>query len=98
MKNMTVNIYFFRNTQKGRIEFEELVKYFMDTPNFEIFYNDTELNMVYNDTEFGFKYMYKKTKVSQVEESQQNIVNTIRRLEEAGEISLSRGSEDEFVL
>ena len=67
MKNMTVNIYFFRNTQKGRIEFEELVKYFMDTPNFEIFYNDTELNMVYNDTEFGFKYMYKKTKVSQVE-------------------------------
>ena len=39
-----------------------------------------------------------KTKVSQVEESQQNIVNIIRRLEEAGEITLTRGSEDEFVL
>ena len=39
-----------------------------------------------------------KTKVSQVEESQQNIVNIIRRLEEAGEITLTRGLEDEFVL
>ena len=39
-----------------------------------------------------------RTKVSQVEESQQNIVNIIRRLEEAGEISLTRGSDEEFVI
>ena len=39
-----------------------------------------------------------KTKVSQVEESQQNIVNIIRRLEEAGEITLTRGSDEEFVI
>ena len=60
MKNMTVNIYFFRNTQKGRIEFEELVKYFMDTPNFEIFYNDNELNMVYNKVNEIIKYINEK--------------------------------------
>lgn len=68
MKNMTVNIYFFRSAQKGRIEFEELVKYFIETPNFEISYTDTELNICYNDTELGFKYQYKKTKVSQLED------------------------------
>ena len=39
-----------------------------------------------------------KTKVSQVEESQQNIVNIIRKLEEIGEITLTRGSDEEFVL
>ena len=39
-----------------------------------------------------------KTKVSQVEESQQNIVNIIRRLEESGEITLSRGSDEEFFI
>ena len=39
-----------------------------------------------------------KTKISQVEESQQNIVNIIRRLEDAGEITLTRGSDDEFIM
>ena len=39
-----------------------------------------------------------KTKVSQVEESQQNKVNIIRKLEEIGEITLTRGSDEEFVL
>lgn len=39
-----------------------------------------------------------KTKISQVEEAQQNIVNVIRRLEDAGEITLSRGSDDEFIV
>jgi flagellar motor switch protein FliG len=33
-----------------------------------------------------------------VEESQQNIVNIIRRLEDMGEITLARGSDDEFIL
>lgn len=39
-----------------------------------------------------------KVKISQVEESQQNIVNVIRRLEDIGEISLIRGSDDEFIM
>ena len=39
-----------------------------------------------------------KIKISQVEESQQNIVNIIRRLEDMGEITLARGSDDEFIL
>ncbi|WP_270647365.1 flagellar motor switch protein FliG [Paeniclostridium hominis] len=38
-----------------------------------------------------------KVKISQVEEAQQSIVNIVRRLEDAGEITLSRGSEDEFI-
>ena len=32
-----------------------------------------------------------------VEEAQQNIVNTIRRLEDAGEIIISRGGGDELI-
>ena len=39
-----------------------------------------------------------KVKISQVEEAQQNIVNVIRRLDDAGEINLSRGSDDEFIM
>jgi flagellar motor switch protein FliG len=37
-------------------------------------------------------------RVRQVEEAQQRIVNVIRRLEDAGEIVLSRGGEDEVVV
>jgi flagellar motor switch protein FliG len=33
-----------------------------------------------------------------VEEAQQRIVNVIRRLEEAGEIVIARGGEDELVV
>ncbi|MGL6105063.1 flagellar motor switch protein FliG [Romboutsia sp.] len=39
-----------------------------------------------------------KVKISQVEEAQQTIVGIVRRLEDAGEITLSRGSDDEFIL
>ena len=39
-----------------------------------------------------------KIKISQVEEAQQNIVNVIRRLDDAGEITLTRGSDDEFIM
>ncbi|MDK2562679.1 flagellar motor switch protein FliG [Romboutsia sedimentorum] len=39
-----------------------------------------------------------KIKISQVEESQQTIVNIIRRLEDIGEITLTRGSDDEFII
>lgn len=42
--------------------------------------------------------MLGKVKISQVEEAQQNIVNVIRRLEDAGEITLTRGSDDEFIV
>lgn len=42
--------------------------------------------------------MLGKVKISQVEESQQNIVNVVRKLEEAGEISLAKQSEDEFIM
>ncbi len=38
-----------------------------------------------------------KVKISQVEEAQQAVVNVVRRLEEIGEITLSRGSDDEFI-
>ena len=68
MENMTININFFRNNQKGRIDYQELFEYFMSQPDFEIQYDDSEVNIVYTDNEFGFKYMYKITRVSQVRE------------------------------
>lgn len=39
-----------------------------------------------------------KVKITQVEEAQQNIVNIIRRLEDMGEITLTRGADDEFIM
>lgn len=66
MINMTININFFRNTQKGRIDYQELLNYFLSVPGFEITYDDKEVNIVFKDTEFGFQYLYKITKVSQV--------------------------------
>ena len=39
-----------------------------------------------------------KVKISQVEEAQQDIVSTIRRLEDIGEINLTRGLDDEFII
>lgn len=68
MENMTININFFRNNQKGRINYQELIEYFLALPDFEVSYDDDEVNIVYTDNEFGFKYMYKITKVSQVRE------------------------------
>ncbi len=66
MDNLTINIHFFRNAQKGRIDYAELLKYFQEQPNFEIEYDDHEVNLIYTDVEFGFKYMYQITKVSKV--------------------------------
>lgn len=66
MDNLTINIHFFRNAQKGRIDYSELLKYFQDQPNFDIEYDDKEVNIIYTDVEFGFKYMYQITKISQV--------------------------------
>jgi len=37
-------------------------------------------------------------RLKDVEEAQQNIVNVIRRLEDAGEIVISRGRGDEVVV
>ena len=37
-------------------------------------------------------------RVRMVEEAQQKIVNVVRMLEEAGEIVISRGGEDELVV
>jgi flagellar motor switch protein FliG len=37
-------------------------------------------------------------RLREIEESQQKIVNTIRKLEEMGEIIIARGGEDEVVV
>lgn len=66
--NMTLNIHFFRNNQKGRIDYQEIFQYFMTLSDFEIQYDDSEVNIIYTDNEFGFKYMYKITRVSQVQD------------------------------
>ena len=66
MNNLTINIHFFRNSQNGYIPFDELKKFFLSHPNFEIEYDDKELNIIYSDHEFGFKYMYQLSKISKV--------------------------------
>ena len=66
MKNMPINIHFFRSGIKGRINYEEVLDYFQDLPNFEIYYDKDEVNIIYTDNEFGFQYEFKITKVSQV--------------------------------
>ena len=37
-------------------------------------------------------------RLRQVEEAQQNIIRTIRQLEEQGQIMLRRGNDDDFVV
>lgn len=66
MKNMPINIHFFRSGIKGRINYQEVLDYFQELPNFEIYYDKDEVDIIYTDDEFGFQYEYKITKVSQV--------------------------------
>lgn len=66
MKNMPINIHFFRAGSKGRINYQEVLDYFQELPNFEIYYDKDEVDIIYTDDEFGFQYEYKITKVSQV--------------------------------
>lgn len=66
MKNMPINIHFFRTGTLGRIDYQSLLDYFQDLPNFEILYDNDEVDIIYTDNEFGFQYEYKITKVSQV--------------------------------
>ena len=63
---MPMNIHFFSNTQTGRIDYQKLLDFFQDEPNFEIFYDNEKVDIVYSDYDFGFEYEYKITKVSQV--------------------------------
>lgn len=66
MQNMPINIHFFRTGTQGRINYQEVLDYFQDLPNFEILYDNDEVDIIYTDDEFGFQYEYKITKVSQV--------------------------------
>lgn len=66
MKNMPINIHFFRSGSKGRINYQEVLDYFQELPNFEIYYDKDEVDIIYTDDEFGFQYEFKITKVSQV--------------------------------
>ncbi len=66
MKNMPINIHFFRSGTQGRVNYQEILDYFQDLPNFEIYYDNDEVDIIYTDDEFGFQYEYKITKVSQV--------------------------------
>lgn len=66
MENTPVNIHFFRPTTLGRINYTDLLNYFQELPNFEIYYDQEEVDIVYTDNDFGFQYEFKITKVSQV--------------------------------
>ena len=66
MENIPIIVHFFRPTPKGRIDYRELLEYFQALPNFDIYTDQNEVDIVYNDNDFGFEYEFKITKVSQV--------------------------------
>ncbi len=68
MKNTPMKRHLFRSTQRGRINFQEVLDYFQDLPNFEIYYDKEEVDIIYTDNDFGFQYEFKITKVSQVKD------------------------------
>lgn len=65
---MTIN--FFRNSSiPDKIDFQKVLEFFEDIPNFQIFYAEDYVEIKYRDTEFDFEYRYlitKKSRVSQI--------------------------------
>ena len=47
MQNMPINIHFFRAGTQGRINYQEVLDYFQDLPNFEILYDNDEVDIIY---------------------------------------------------
>ena len=63
---MAINIHFFRNNTLDKLDYEKVLEFFDELPNFEVFYTANDVEIVYNDKEFQFTYSYFITKVSQV--------------------------------
>ena len=63
---MAINIHFFRNNTLDRLDYNKVLEFFDELPNFEVYYSTTDVEIVYSDKEFQFTYSYLITKVSQV--------------------------------
>lgn len=63
---MAINIHFFRNYLLERLDYNKLLEFFDELPNFEVFYTANYVEIVYYDADFQFNYRYLITKVSQV--------------------------------
>ena len=60
---MAINIHFFRNNTLDRLDYNKVLEFFDELPNFEVYYSTTDVEIVYSDKEFQFTYSYLITKV-----------------------------------
>lgn len=64
---LTIN-FFKNNSDHKRIDFQEVLAFFEEIPNFQIFYTEDVVEIEYSDKEFGLKYSYLITKKSRVDQ------------------------------
>lgn len=66
MENL-LTIHFFRdNSIEAKLDFNSVLEFFENQPNFQIYYSDGLVEIEYKDVEFDFKYHYLITKKSRV--------------------------------
>lgn len=63
---MALNIHFFRDNSLPKLDFIKVFEFFDNYPEFSIYYNDDEVEIVYVDNTFNFSYRYLITKKSRV--------------------------------
>ena len=63
---MAIKINFFRSNSAGNIDYEKVLAFFDEIPNFKVYYTDDVVEIVYIDKEFKFSYRYLITKQSKV--------------------------------
>ena len=51
---MAININFFRSNSAGNIDYEKVLAFFDEIPNFKVYYTDDVVEIVYIDKEFKF--------------------------------------------
>ena len=59
---MALNIHFFRDNSPPKLDFIKVFEFFDNYPEFSIYYNDDEVEIIYVDNTFNFSYRYLITK------------------------------------
>ena len=61
-----INIHFFRNSSLEKLDYFQVLEFFDNQPNFEIYYADDYVEILHVDSEFNFQYRFLITKKSRV--------------------------------
>ena len=61
-----INIHFFRNSSLEKLDYFQVLEFFDNQPNFEIYYADDYVEILHVDAEFNFQYRFLITKKSRV--------------------------------